>query len=567
MTKTKDSLKLLIKHQFKDIVDNGKIIIDDKILEELIEDNQISQGIEMIHEKINNMSESFLPELSLQYKASNISVGKDKTLTLEYLDIPTEKLDKYQIIEIVGLNEIGGISWNNETQSFEGIAENAGDFHLKIKGIHYVSAGIKQKTFGTCTVTVIPDPKSLWKTLEPDDSIPYGKTHDDSDSMVSKDGNRLLYVSKRGRSHAHVGTYRDDDGKLLVSDSGWSIIAIADGGGSYSLSRRGSKLAVDASADALKKVLSGQIGNDLEEAFFKNEELNSKESKDVLDKNLKDTILSAAFTGLHAIREEAEETKHEIKDYSTTLLIAAHKNTPNGHIIVTFWVGDGVITLYTKEKDVFLLGEPDSGEFAGQTRFLDDSFFHDTSRVRIKLVNDFTALILATDGVSDPYFETDASLGDVKKWDRFWEKIGSLVSNPDIRIAETELLKWLDFWSPGNHDDRSIALLLPNMDNEAKYEKSNKGQNIIPEQPTITTNDDVIKTGEEGISTQTEATNLNDNTVSEQKDESLGKETEKNDEKKVKESTIIEKEELVSVIEPKSNNLEQNESLKDDENG
>lgn len=473
MSKTKDSLKLLIQQQFKEIADNGKIIMDDNILEELIEDNQISQGIEMIHEKINKMSESFLPVLSLQYKASNISVGKDKTLTLEYLDVPTEKLEKYQITDIDGLNEIGGISWNNETQSFEGIAENAGDFHLKITGAYYVSIDMKQKTFGTCTVTVIPDPKSLWKTLEPDDSIPYGKRHEDSDSMVSKEGSRLLYVSKRGRSHAHNATYRDDDGKLLVSDSGWSILAIADGGGSYSLSRRGSKLAVEASADALEKVLSGQRGDDLEEAFFKNEELQSKESKDLLDKNLKDTMLSAAFTGLHAIKEEAKESNHEMKEYSTTLLIAAHKNTPNGDIVVTFWVGDGVIALYTKEKDIFLLGEPDSGEFAGQTRFLDDSFFHDTSRVSIKLVNDFTALILATDGVSDPYFETDASLGDVKKWDSFWEKIASLVSDPDISIAKRELLKWLDFWSPGNHDDRSIALFLPNMGDETKDEKSN----------------------------------------------------------------------------------------------
>ncbi len=561
MTKTKDYLKLMIKHQFKDMVDNEKIIIDDKILEKMIEDNQMLEGIDMMHEKINNMSESFFPELSLQYKASNISVGKDKNLTLEYLDVPTEKLNKYQITEIIGLNEIGGISWNTEIQSFEGIAENAGDFHLKIKGIYNVSTGIRQKTFGTCTVTVIPDPKSLWKTLEPDEAIPYSKAHEDSMSMVSKDGNRLLYVSKRGRSHAHVGTYRDDDGMLLVADSGWSMIAIADGGGSYSLSRRGSKLAVDASANALEKVLSGQRGSDLEEAFFKNEELNSEESKDVLDEKLKDTILAAAFTGLHAIKEEATETKNDIKEYSTTLLIAAHKNTPNGHIIVTFWVGDGVIALYTKEKDVCLLGEPDSGEFAGQTRFLDDSFFHDTSRVRIKLVSNFTALILATDGVSDPYFETDEALSDIKKWDSFWENISSLVTRDNINHAERELLKWLDFWSPGNHDDRSIALLLPNMEIDNKDDKSNESQKNTPVL-SVTNNEDAMKLEQKDISTQSEIINKDEKTDPEEKDESLAIETEKTNE-----LPIVVNKDIESVIEPKSNEFGNNDKSKDDENG
>ncbi|MDQ7046947.1 MAG: PP2C family serine/threonine-protein phosphatase [Sulfurovum sp.] len=223
----------------------------------------------------------------------------------------------------------------------------------------------------------------------------------------------------------------------------------------------GAQIAVDKSTSALEKVLSSELGKDLEEIFFNYHENKTDELKNILDSKLKETILSAAYTGLKGIADEAEETHNDIKDYSTTLLMAAHKKTKYGHLVVTFWVGDGVIALYTKEKDVLLLGEPDSGEFAGQTRFLDASFFYDTSRIKIELVQDFTALILATDGVSDPYFETDESLGSVEKWDDFWAKISSFVTQKDSASARKDLLRWLDFWSKGNHDDRTIALLLP----------------------------------------------------------------------------------------------------------
>lgn len=29
----------------------------------------------------------------------------------------------------------------------------------------------------------------------------------------------------------------------------------------------------------------------------------------------------------------------------------------------------------------------------------------------------------------------------------------------DNEVAKEQLLNWLDFWSPGNHDDRTIAIL------------------------------------------------------------------------------------------------------------
>ena len=84
------------------------------------------------------------------------------------------------------------------------------------------------------------------------------------------------------------------------------------------------------------------------------------------------------------------------------------------------------------------------------------------------VVPDFTALFLMTDGVSDPMFETDKNLNDFAKWEEFYntlkkgfpeDEIAGVNLSDDNEESKNELLKWLDFWSPGNHDDRTIAIL------------------------------------------------------------------------------------------------------------
>ena len=123
-------------------------------------------------------------------------------------------------------------------------------------------------------------------------------------------------------------------------------------------------------------------------------------------------------------------------------------------------MGDGAAAVYRKNKDVILLGEVDSGEYAGQTRFLDKQVMTPEQvmqRLTFTIVDSFTGLILMTDGVSDPKFETDNNLTKIQKWDDLWSEIAPLLTNIDE--APTKLLKWLEFWSPGNHDDRTIAML------------------------------------------------------------------------------------------------------------
>ena len=64
-----------------------------------------------------------------------------------------------------------------------------------------------------------------------------------------------------------------------------------------------------------------------------------------------------------------------------------------------------------------------------------------------------------TDGISDPEFESEKEFEDQERWSEYWStKVKPHLSDDAGKSAES-LLSSLDFWSPGNHDDRTIAVL------------------------------------------------------------------------------------------------------------
>ncbi|MFC2503447.1 MAG: protein phosphatase 2C domain-containing protein, partial [Cardiobacterium sp.] len=67
-------------------------------------------------------------------------------------------------------------------------------------------------------------------------------------------------------------------------------------------------------------------------------------------------------------------------------------------------------------------------------------------------------VILMTDGVSDPKFETDAALENPQRWQTLWDELQAPLAAAEPKAA---LHDWLGFWSRGNHDDRTIAFFLP----------------------------------------------------------------------------------------------------------
>ena len=317
-------------------------------------------------------------------------------------------------------------------------------------------------------ITVNPDPKSLWKVVEPPDGARFPKPHTATIAHETKSV-RIVGASHRGRSHENAGAFRDDDmGVLIDRKHDVFLLAVADGAGSAAFSREGSRLAVSVALDSARESL-----------FKRNWPDNLEEVGKVL--------MRAAYAGFQSIVKTVEESNKATgpeskplkwKDFNTTLLLAAVKRLRFGKLrIAAFSIGDGAVS-WTSARRTELLCVPDSGSAAGETRFLttndvwkDASKDWESFRKRIFTIevpkgeSKTGALFLMTDGVSDPLFETDADLKDDAQWKAFRNE---LPTTPDDNAGRSDpeaeakrLLDWLSFYREGSHDDRTILVFRP----------------------------------------------------------------------------------------------------------
>jgi len=184
-----------------------------------------------------------------------------------------------------------------------------------------------------------------------------------------------------------------------------------------------------------------------------------------------DNLGKAAFTVFKKLEEFAASTGALLKDFHSTLIFVLLKKYEFGEVIMSFGVGDCPIALINKDfSAVTLLNRLDVGEFSGGTRFItmQEIFKSDTfaTRFGFKLVPDFSYLMLMTDGIYDPKFEVEANLEKLDAWKAL---VADLEGNNEDKVnvhldAHTpevaqELSAWMDFWSPGNHDDRTLMII------------------------------------------------------------------------------------------------------------
>lgn len=339
------------------------------------------------------------------------------------------------------------------------------------------------------------DPRKLWKNLPVDwDNMPEPKYKNDdtqveyvkvealTDGTPQKD---IVAASKRGRSHAQEGKPRDDHFRMEHMDNGWYIMAVADGAGSAKFSRQGSKIACDESVSyCMSKLGQSKTFEEAISNYGNLQNVSEEEARKIVGNYIYEIVGTAAFKAHKAIQAESALTKQPIKYYATTLLLTICKKFSFGWFVASFWVGDGAICLYDRKAHTAkILGVPDEGEYAGQTRFLTMSeIFKDATalyqRLRFCIVNDFTALFLMSDGVSDPKFETDANLNNPDKWDALWDdlKENGVDLTDDNEASKDQLLDWLDFWAPGNHDDRTIAILYEGEDDNLTEKNTTEDQ-------------------------------------------------------------------------------------------
>jgi len=313
---------------------------------------------------------------------------------------------------------------------------------------------------------VNPDPKSLWKNLEPPEDAPYPKDHFEGSHLTLEDeAVRIVAGSMRGRSHAHSATHRDDDFLLTTISPGLYCLAVADGAGSASLSREGSRLACKALEDGLRSdklrselsFLERTFGEASAEALANLDE----EGQRKLNETMFQVHLQLVQNAIARIQAEVElNPGTSIRDFSTTLLYSIVFKAQNGFVTMNYGIGDGVIA-HVKSDRVKLLNTPDGGEFSGQTRFLtmSDSIQDLGNRMTLAFVESLEGLFLMTDGVSDPKFETDSELTNLAIWGELHGELLSEASNVGDEKIEEWMKEWLSFWSPGNHDDRTIIFV------------------------------------------------------------------------------------------------------------
>lgn len=360
-------------------------------------------------------------------------------------------------------NEMEGI--------IEGTPTISGDSKFKIKFKLAEEAEDIPYNEKIISIIINPNPKSLWKDIASDRKAPFWK--EDNVTSFDKLGEKhLLVASKRGRSHANAGTFREDDfAYKFIEKTGWSIVAVSDGAGSASLSRQGSNLACNSVIDYFVSEFTEEISQELDGILAEYQLDNKGDAQKKLNAFIFSQIPKAALYVHKNLEMFSKEYACKLKDLNATLIFTLFKKYEFGYAILSFGVGDCPIALMNKEQsEIKLMNWLDVGEFGGGTRFItmpeifsSDKFY---TRFGFKLVEDFSYLFLMTDGIYDPKFVVEANLDKVEKWQEFLRDLGGenpenakVDFNPENTEIEAQIATWMDFWSPGNHDDRTLAIV------------------------------------------------------------------------------------------------------------
>lgn len=367
------------------------------------------------------------------------------------------------------------------------------------------------------------DSWELWEDNPPPKDDPYQCENEQTLSGEINPKIAVIGASLRGRSHAHRGMFRDDCMAVRLAEErdepGWSALVVSDGAGSAVFSREGARIVCETLANNLAGELNKSVNFDfLKDKIERFEKTRRNESRKILSASpgeIEEFQLDKFFTrGVYEvyvkIKEESErrsrkvserastlneqasarrnesQIQYRVRDYAATALAVAtkrfkaSKDRPPFWAIASYWIGDGAAAIWRPngEDRVLPLGRPDSGEYAGETRFITSREEADQktarARVRLTIVDRFEGIVLATDGVTDPFFPSDASLERFDDWKSFWDvKLrrgapGAFEAARPLDERAKELLEWLRFKEKGYHDDRTILLAL---DDDLRKEK------------------------------------------------------------------------------------------------
>lgn len=459
-----------------------------KLFEDFVKTSECEEAIKIILERQNLIMDKWKYKNRIADIAAQQIVIPNATINKPYeakLDFVKLNLSDLIYEKLEGLEEVG-LVFNKVTDTIEGTPTQSGDF--KIKLVFKIEGESESTPLNEKLISLVinPDPKSLWKDIPSDTNDPFWKA--DNVSVADKLGDRNIVVaSKRGRSHKNVGSFRDDDFAFKhFEKTGWSAVAVSDGAGSYSLSRKGSQIACETLIDYFENFTDPDKAQEFEDKVNAYNQTKDDAALKELELLAKQNLYKATVFVHNKVKEHAEETfksnpelfnnpraKTNLDYYHATLIFLLFKKYEFGYLILTFGVGDCPIAIMNKEQtETTLLNWLDVGEFGGGTRFITQSdIFHSTehpmvSRFNVKVVPDFSYLFLMSDGIYDPKFVVEANLEKSEKWNAFLrdlqgeneEKVKVEFKAENSEVA-TQLSDWMEFWSPGNHDDRTLAIV------------------------------------------------------------------------------------------------------------
>jgi hypothetical protein len=471
------------KNYIQSLFTQNKISINinrSTLFEEFIASAQNISAVNTIKENQDMLKKNW----SIQNKIADImdkqiiipngSVNKPYEVKLDFIKAGIAGL-KYTTIE--GLDKYG-LSYNSETETISGMPVESGDFKVTLKFRIEEEQNDSVLNNKIIPLVINADPKSLWKEIPSDQdkddawkAAHYWKP-DRANDFTRLGAKHFVVSSNRGRSHANVGSCRDDDYAFtFLEPIGWSIVCVADGAGSSSLSRKGSRLACDAVIEYFQKNFTSEMLNQFDIDLKQQYESSNEESSKRISFFVYDNLSKAALHAYKSIEDFALKAEKSIKDFHSTLIFSLYKKYDFGYAILTFGVGDCPIALVNKDQtDVKLMNWLDVGEFGGGTRFITmpEIFTSDkfSTRFGFKLIDDFAYLFMMTDGIYDPKFVVEANLEKMEKWKDFIsdlkgdnEEKAKVDFSADNNAIALELSIWMDFWSPGNHDDRTLAVI------------------------------------------------------------------------------------------------------------
>lgn len=238
-------------------------------------------------------------------------------------------------------------------------------------------------------------------------------------------GGTLLGARVRGKKHKHDGT-NSDDWFVFDEARGWAVIAVSDGAGSRKLSRIGARVSCMAAVSYVKQALQflQNTTPDFAEtlALPKDAPLFSDACAQ-LAHIVQQGVLAAADAVQDAFVKRSTDRHHAqflgraplLTDFSATLLltvaIPVDVAGKKEHVLVSCQIGDGMIAAVCEnvpfERALCLLGEADSGRYAGETAFLTSKKIGDQEALmrRTKIARrEISAVLVMTDGVADDYY-------------------------------------------------------------------------------------------------------------------------------------------------------------------